>query len=159
MLSNDISSLSNQFLYCLHAVIYHIRKGKEILNVLSTGMEKLLRLNVDTRSSSWEIDSANRFLILDEAFCVSLRAHALRKCMNPSLLPLAIDKFKGRLGSLALERQPNFEKENWIQTSSTSFKNWPYVSFCPWWKSWINAYTAEADAIIVGSILTGCHIV
>ena len=50
--------------------------------------------------------------ILDEAICVSLLANALGKDINPSVLLLAIAKWLGRLGSLALVMQAVKEKEN-----------------------------------------------
>ena len=62
--------------------------------------------------------------ILDEAVDVSLHANALGKGMNPSVLPSTMSNSNAEVGVLALVCQPDWEKNNWIQTSFTTFKNW-----------------------------------
>ena len=50
--------------------------------------------------------------IFDEAICVSTRASATKKCMNQSFLSNDMGKLRDKLGSFALERQQDLEKEN-----------------------------------------------
>ena len=61
--------------------------------------------------------TAIRFQILDEADCISHSTNTLRKGWNSIILPQAVSKLKGRLGSLILVRPPVKEKEN------SEFKN------------------------------------
>ena len=52
--------------------------------------------------------------------------------MNPIILPPAMGKFLGRLGSSALVRQLVLEKENSeFKPVKNPFKNWPCVISCP----------------------------
>ena len=54
--------------------------------------------------SSYEMDTATRVQILDEADCISHTTNALGKCMNPIILPLAMGKYLSRLFSIILVR-------------------------------------------------------
>ena len=58
------------------------------------------------------MDSGTRVQILDEAVCISHSANNLGKSLNPIILPPAVDKLLGRLGSLTLVGWPVLEKEN-----------------------------------------------
>ena len=49
--------------------------------------------------------------ILDESVCLSVRANALGKGINPSVPTPSMGKYKGRLCSLSLFRQPVKENE------------------------------------------------
>ena len=55
---------------------------------------------------SGEIELVTRVQIVDEAVCISLCTNTLKKGMNSSALLSAVGKLKGRLGSLALVKQP-----------------------------------------------------
>ena len=46
---------------------------------------------INTHNLSKEVKSVTRVQILDEAVCVSLRSNALRKGMNPSVLPTSYE--------------------------------------------------------------------
>ena len=70
------------------------------------------------------MESAHRVQILDEAGFVSIRPNTFGKGMNV-LIPLFIDKLKGRLGSLSLVKKLIYEKEN---GEVKLFKNWPCVT-------------------------------
>ena len=52
------------------------------------------------------MDSAMRVQILDQAIYILHCANALGKDMKPTVLPLAMGKLYGRLGSFAMIRQP-----------------------------------------------------
>ena len=58
------------------------------------------------------MESVTRVQILDETGCISLCVNDLERGMNPSVLHSAMGKLLGRLGYLALVRQPGEEKEN-----------------------------------------------
>ena len=49
---------------------------------------------------------------IDEAVCISHSINTSGKGMNPTILLTAMEKKKGRLGTLALVWQPFWEKEN-----------------------------------------------
>ena len=55
---------------------------------------------------------ATRVQILDETDCISHSTYTLGKGMNPIILPPAMGKQQGRLGSSALVRQLVQDKEN-----------------------------------------------
>ena len=54
--------------------------------------------------------------VLDNTVCISHSTNTFEKIKNLTILPLAMSKQWGRLGSLALVWQLIEEKENWIQT-------------------------------------------
>ena len=54
---------------------------------------------------SVERHSATQVQILDWVDCILLSTNTLGKGMNPIILPLAVGKLEGRLGSLVLARQ------------------------------------------------------
>ena len=55
--------------------------------------------------SSEDMDTATRVQILDLTDCISHCNNTLGKGMNPNILPPAMGKKDGRLGSSALVRQ------------------------------------------------------
>ena len=52
------------------------------------------------------MDTVTRVQTLDETVCISHSADTFGKGMNPVILPPAIGKYQGRLGSLILVKQP-----------------------------------------------------
>ena len=62
--------------------------------------------------SSQEMDTATRVQILDETDCISHSTNTLGKGMNLIILPPAMGKQQGRLGSSAQVRQLIQEKDN-----------------------------------------------
>ena len=58
---------------------------------------------------SIEMESVTQVQILNEAFCISLHANALAKCMNPSLPSLAMSFFRFDKDSLR-EGKLNFNE-------------------------------------------------
>ena len=58
------------------------------------------------------MDKVNWVQILDKIVCISHSVYTLGKHINPIILPLAMDKYLVRLGSLTLVWQPVLEKKN-----------------------------------------------
>ena len=56
---------------------------------------------------SYEMDSVTRAQILDETICILHSPHTLGKVMDPTILPPAMGKLLGKLGSFTLYRQPD----------------------------------------------------
>ena len=52
------------------------------------------------------MELTTRVQIQDEVACISLCPNPFEKVMNPSNLPPPMGKYKGRLSSFALVRQP-----------------------------------------------------
>ena len=57
-------------------------------------------------SSPYQVNSVTGVQILDEGDCISHRGNTLEKGVNPIIFPPAMAEVSGRLGSLALVRQP-----------------------------------------------------
>ena len=58
------------------------------------------------------MDTVIRVQILDETYCISHSTNTFGKGINPIILPPAMEKKLGRLGSSALLSQLVYEKEN-----------------------------------------------
>ena len=59
-----------------------------------------------------EMDTVTRVQSQDEVDCISYRTYTLGKGINQITLSSAMDRYKERLGSLALIREPVLDNEN-----------------------------------------------
>ena len=89
--------------------------------------------------SSQEMDMATRVQILGETDYISHSTNTLEKGMNPIILPLAMGKQQGRLGSSALERQLVQEKKNSeIKPVKLRLKKLTLCHILPERRGWVN---------------------
>ena len=70
--------------------------------------------------------------------CISLHGNALGKSINPSVLPLDMNKVIKLTWFSSFSKATNLkEGKLWIQTSCTLLKNWPCVTSCLLQRGWV----------------------
>ena len=87
--------------------------------------------------SSLRIDTTTRVQILDRTVWISLAVNTLKKCTSLSITPPEIIRQTGLFNIGILTGQG--ERKLWIQSCSSSLKNWPSVASFSWQRDWVNA--------------------